>query len=272
MNSYLARALNKTKSTLFTRLKSGDIRRHSNAIKPLLKEENERSRLKFCLSMIDGCSTQDSPIFKGMYNIAHIDGKWFYLTDKSEHYYLLHDEEEPMRSCKSKIFIANVIFLVAIARPRIDDQGNELLTGKIGVFLFVTQEADKRTRVNRVAGTMETKPITSVKRDVIRSYLIEQVLSAIKEKWSREDSRYPIFIPQDNAITHIDLNDVEFCQAATQDGFDILLMRQPLYSPDLMSQTLGFLALSNHYNIRSRQEPFMSLLMQLCMHSKFFRW
>lgn len=55
------------------------------------------------------------------------------------------------------------MFLVAIARPRFDEQVNELFSGKTGVFTFFTHEAAKRTSVNRVAGTMETKPIASVK-------------------------------------------------------------------------------------------------------------
>lgn len=94
--------------------------------------------------------------------------------------------------------------------------------------------------MNRVAGTLETKPITSVNRDVIRSYLIERVLPSIQEKWPREDARHPIFIQQDNARTHIDHNDEQFCRAATEDGFDICLLSQPPNSPDLNILDLGF--------------------------------
>ena len=130
---------------------------------------------------------------------------------------------------------------LALARPRFDAQGNELFSGKIGVFPFVTtQEPARRTSVNRAAGTMETKPITSIKREVIRSFLIEKVLPTIKAKWPREDLRYPIYIQQDNVRTHIDHNDDEFCRAATQDGFDIHLMCQPANSPDLNVLDLGF--------------------------------
>ncbi|KAL7093621.1 hypothetical protein ACP275_11G050500 [Erythranthe tilingii] len=175
-----------------------------------------------------------------MYNIIHIDEKWFNMTKKSEHYYLLPDEEDPLRTCKSKNFIAKVMFLVAIARPRFDEQGNELFSGKIGVFPLVTQEAAKRTSINRVAGTLETKAISSVNKNVIRSYFIEKVIPAIKQKWPRGDSRCPIFIQQDNARTHIDHNDEEFHLAATRDGFDIRLMRQPPNSPDLNVLDLGF--------------------------------
>ncbi|KAJ0034587.1 hypothetical protein Pint_24912 [Pistacia integerrima] len=78
----LACSINMNKTTLFRRLKSGAIRRHSNAIKPILKEENKRSRFQFCISMLDESSIPQDPIFKGMYNIVHIDEKWFYMTKK----------------------------------------------------------------------------------------------------------------------------------------------------------------------------------------------
>ncbi|KAL7098802.1 hypothetical protein ACP275_09G041400 [Erythranthe tilingii] len=184
----------------------------------LFRQENKRSRLEFWLSMLEGNSIHHDPIFRGMYNIIHIDEKWFQLTKKSEHYYLLPEEEDPIRT-------------FAIARPKFDEQGNEIFSGKIGVFSLVTREPAKRNSVNRVAGTLETKPIASVKRDVIPT---------IKEKWPREDSRYPIFIQQDNARTHIPQDDIEFCQVEKEDGFDIRLMCQPPNSPELNVLDLGF--------------------------------
>ncbi|KAL7099001.1 hypothetical protein ACP275_09G054300 [Erythranthe tilingii] len=93
------------------------------------------------------------------------------------------------------------------------------------LFSFVTYEPAKRTSINRVAGTLETKPITSVNKD---------------EKWPREDVGRQIFIQQDNARTHINQNDVQFRRAPSQDGFDIRLMSQPLNSPDLNILDLGF--------------------------------
>ena len=236
----LACSLKMSKTTLFNRVKVGAIRRHSNAIKPFLKEENKRSRLQFYLSMLEKSSIPHDPIFMGMYTIIHIDEKWFYMTKKSENYYLLQDEEDLIRTWKSKNLIGKVMFLVAIACLRFDAQGNEVLLRKIDVFPFVTHEPAKRTSVNRSAGIVETKPMTSVKRELIRSYLIEKVLPAIKEKWPREDIRNPIFIQQDNARTHIDHNDDDFCEATRQEGFDIHLMCQPVNFPDLNVLDHGF--------------------------------
>ncbi|WCJ38093.1 hypothetical protein M5689_019169 [Euphorbia peplus] len=70
--------------------------------------------------------------------------------------------------------------------------------------------------------------------------MIEKILPAIKEKWPREDCKHPIFIQQDNARTHISINDDEFCQAAAQDEFDIRLICQPANSPDMNILDLGF--------------------------------
>ncbi|WCJ31488.1 hypothetical protein M5689_012980 [Euphorbia peplus] len=131
------------------------------------------------------------------------------------------------------------MFLAAVARPRFDSQGNEVFSGKIGLFLYVTKEPAKMSSINRVAGTMETKPITSVNRDIIRSFLIGKVIPAIRERWQRDEIIHPIFIQQDNAKTHVNPNDPEFCEAARQDGFDIRLMRQPANSPDLNVLDLG---------------------------------
>ncbi|XP_057443966.1 uncharacterized protein LOC130736137 [Lotus japonicus] len=236
----LACALDTNPTSMFRLLQAGVIRRHSNPMRPLLKEEHKRSRLQFCLSMLEDSSIPHDPIFKSMNNIIHIDEKWFYMSKKSNNYYLLPHEEEPYRTCKSKNFITKVMFLAAIARPRFDSQGNEVFSGKIGIFPFVTQEPAKRTSSNRVAGTLETKAMTSITRNVIRSFLIDQVLPAIKEKWPIEDAKNPIFIQQDNARTHISHDDDEFVKAATQDGFDIRLMCQPANSPDLNVLDLGF--------------------------------
>ncbi|XP_049394793.1 uncharacterized protein LOC125859114 [Solanum stenotomum] len=198
----LAFAMNMTKSTVFRRIKDGTIRTHTNSIKPQLTEQNK----------------------------------------KSERYYLLPEEHEtdPYRSCKSKNFIPKVMFMAAVARPRFDENGIELFSGKIGIFPFVVKEPTKRNSKNRTAGTLETKLIISVTKDITRACLIEKVLPAIRSKWPAWDSNIPIFIQQDNARPHIGVNDLEFVEAAQKDGFDIRLCFQPPNSPDLNVLDLGF--------------------------------
>ena len=62
-------------------------------------------------------------MFKEMYDYVH-DEKLFYLSRESERYYLFLEEDEPIRTCKSKWFIMKVMFLAAIARPRFAAQHN----------------------------------------------------------------------------------------------------------------------------------------------------
>ena len=119
------------------------------------------------------------------------------------------------------------MFLCVTARPRFNSEGVCIFYRKIGCFPLVTYERAKRSSVNRRAGTMEVKPITSITRDVIRMFMIEKVLPAIRAKWPREDVNKPIYIQQDNAPSHLDLDDPQFCEAAKQEGFDIRLICQP---------------------------------------------
>ncbi|OMO72576.1 Transposase, Tc1-like protein [Corchorus olitorius] len=203
----IAKALNMSKSTVHRRVKEGFIRAHSNAVKPDLTDENKKTRLEFCLSKLDLTNAGINTIpFDGMFNQVHIDEKWFFMTRESERYYLLPEEDEPVRTCKSKRFITKVMFLAAVARPRFDESGNVKFSGKIGIFPFVHKEPAKRKSKNRIAGTMETKPML-VTKDVTRAYMIEKILPAIKSKWP--DKMETVYIQQDNAKPHINPKDVE---------------------------------------------------------------
>lgn len=130
----LAKSINVAKSTLHRRIKEGALRRHTNGIKPDLTEANKKARLEFCLSIIAPPLSNDIPTFHDMFNVVHIDEKWFYMSRQSKHYYLVRSEDEPIRTCKSKKFITKVMFLAAVARPRFDSSGNEVFSEKIGIF------------------------------------------------------------------------------------------------------------------------------------------
>ncbi|KAF7112452.1 hypothetical protein RHSIM_RhsimUnG0227600 [Rhododendron simsii] len=237
----LAAAMKVPKTTIHRRIKEGKIRPHSNALKPYLSEQAKKARLQFCLSMLEPSEDESQPRkFKSMYNYVHIDEKWFYMTKEAESYYLLPEEEEPHRTCKSKRFIPKVMFLAAVARPRFDANQNEEFSGKIGIFPFVFKEPARRSSKNRPAGTLETKAILSVTKDIIRSCLINQVLPAIQSKWPPSSAHETIFIQQDNAKPHIQPFDLQFVEAATKDGFDIRLSNQPPSSPDMNVLDLGY--------------------------------
>jgi len=97
-----------------------------------------------------------------------------------------------------------------------------------------------RRSQNRLRGAQVIKPITSITRDVIRDFMVNKVLPAIRAKWAREDVNKPIFIQQDNAPSHLPVNDLVFCEAAKQQGFDIRLICQPPNSSDFNILDLGF--------------------------------
>ncbi|WVZ55812.1 hypothetical protein U9M48_006423 [Paspalum notatum var. saurae] len=221
----VSRELGISKSRIQRYLRKGLIRRHSSSIKPYLTEDNRKARLKWCIDMIEEGGL-DAPKFKDLFDFVFIDEKWFYLHQKSERYYLLPCEDEPHRTCKNKNYIPRIMFLCVVARPRFRD-GVCVFDGKIGCFPLVTIEQAVRRSRNRMRGAQVIKPIQSITRDVIRDFMINRVLPAIRAKWPREDVHKPIFIQQDNAPTHIKVDDPQFLEVAKQDGFDIRLICQP---------------------------------------------
>jgi hypothetical protein len=117
----LARELQVPYSTLERRFRWGKIRRHKSSLKPFLKPENKIARLKFCIDMIDKTTTADAePSFINMENIVQIDEKWFDMTKKRRTYYLLPEEQDPVRTVQNKNNIGKVMFLTAVAKPRYD--------------------------------------------------------------------------------------------------------------------------------------------------------
>jgi hypothetical protein len=168
-----------------------------------------------------------------------IDEKWFYLSQKSEKYYWLPEEDEPHRTCKNKNYIPRLMFLCVCARQRFRN-GECVFYAKIGCFPLMTYEQAIRGSHNRLRGEEVIKPITSITRDVIGDFMINNVLPVIRAKWPREDVNKPICIQQDNAPSHLKVDDPIFCEATKQEGFDIRLICQPPNSPDFNILDLSF--------------------------------
>ncbi|KAJ1269981.1 hypothetical protein BS78_06G019800 [Paspalum vaginatum] len=131
---------------------------------------------------------------------------------------------KPTQTIKKKNYIPKIQILTAVGRPRFDSEGHCIFDGKIGCWAFVTYEPAKRSSVNRPAGTIKMKPIESITKDVMRSFLIEKVLPGICAKWPCEDVGKSIYIQQENAKPHVAPTDRLFCEAAKQDGFDIRIV------------------------------------------------
>ncbi|XP_042044931.1 uncharacterized protein LOC121790904 [Salvia splendens] len=235
----LASKLDVSKSTVGRFVKQNQLRPHTNAIKPLLSASNKVARMRWGLSHIQPLIVNGMLKYHPMHNVVHIDEKWFYMTKTSDRYYLLPDENEPYRSCKSKRFITKVMFMCAVCRPHFAENGEVIFDGKIGIFPFTTMEPAKRRSKNRPRGTLETKPIQSVNKEVMRECLIQKIIPAIKAKWPENISK-EIFIQQDNAKPHIHHNDADFLSVASTDGFQFHIRCQPPQSPDCNVLDLGY--------------------------------
>ena len=86
----LAWQLKVNPSTLYTRFKLKQIRRHTSSLKPVLTEKHKKNRVQFCLGMVDESTTRNAhPLFINMHRIVHVDEKWFYMTKDNRTYYLL---------------------------------------------------------------------------------------------------------------------------------------------------------------------------------------
>ncbi|XP_057811554.1 uncharacterized protein LOC131025785 [Salvia miltiorrhiza] len=235
----LASGISCSKSTVGRWISKGLIRAHTSAIKPDLTAPNKLLRLRFSLEAIEYDRILKVLQFKSMHNTVHIDEKWFYITKSNHRFYLTPGEAEPHRTCKSKKFITKVMFMCAVCRPLIAEDGTVLFDGKIGIFPFTEYIPAKRNSKNREAGTLEQKPIQSITKEVIKDCIINKIIPAIKVKWPQFASRV-IFIQQDNAKPHIKDSDPDFRHAASSDGFDIKIVHQPPNSPDTNINDLGW--------------------------------
>ena len=227
-------------TTLFRKFTAREIKRVSSAVRPVLTEKHMKTRVEFCVSMLDERTRASaSPWFTNMHKIVHIDEKFFVMTKENRNYYLLPEEEGPTRQTKNKNSIGKVMLLTSVARPRFDDAGNETFSGKIGCWPFVKEVPAARKSDNKPKCTLETKAL-KVNREVMQEFFIDKVLPAIVAAWPDKEAGQTIFIQQDNAKPHILPNDPEFAAAVAKTGLDIRLIQQPACSPDLNVLDLGF--------------------------------
>ncbi|KAI3865056.1 hypothetical protein MKX03_017686 [Papaver bracteatum] len=75
----MAEALNIPKSTVHRYVKKGAIKKHTNAIKPALTVDTKKTRLEFCLGMLELIPYKDNMMIMPMYDVIHIDEKWFFM-------------------------------------------------------------------------------------------------------------------------------------------------------------------------------------------------
>ncbi|CAO2841571.1 unnamed protein product [Amaranthus hypochondriacus] len=186
--SYVA-ALNISHVTLHNLKKKGRIRTHTCSSKPALTSNHKIDRMKWVLSHINPITANEDPTFVSMNHVIHIDEKWFYLNPDKRRFYLLPGEEDPCMAQQSKRFKLKAMFMAVIGKPLYDIHGGLIHDGKYGIFPFTVKEMAKKSSKNRAAGTLVTKALQNVNRDVIRDMLLTKVIPSIQSKW-------PLFPPQ----------------------------------------------------------------------------
>jgi hypothetical protein len=234
----LAKALGVSKSLVWGWKKDGILRSNTNAIKPMLTEENKVKRVLFALEWLD---SEDKSKYQDMMDIIHLDEKWFYISRDGERFLLSEDEPAPYRTVAHKSHIKKVMFLCAVARPRWDPVRNGWFDGKLGMWPVGSVEAAKRKSKNREKGApvWQNKNMT---QDVYRGLLENELIPAIMTSWPR--GQKTIRIQQDGAKAHIPENDAWFTESLDElksaVGLEATLYTQPANSPDVNVLDLGF--------------------------------
>lgn len=209
--------------------------RRSARLKPQLNDDHLIARIDYALAQRDPV---DKTKYCDMYDRVHVDEKWFYMSDDGECYILAHDEEPPKRTTKHKGYITKVMFLCAMARPRLIR--GKWWDGKIGIWPVGRFKPAERASKNRPAGAMVWENET-VDRDKYREIMIDNVLPAILAKFPTAYlERHGVRIQQDGARCHIDEDDQEWLDAVAASGCMISLYKQPAQSPDLNLNDLAF--------------------------------
>jgi hypothetical protein len=225
-------------------MKENHIRRVSSPLNAYLTENNKWMRLEYAVGQISRMENgMFSDNFRDSYDEIHIDEKWFNITELTTTYYLASDETPPTRRVINKGHITKVMFLVAVARPRFDDDGGLLFDGKIGCWPITEQTPALRNSINRLAGTMVTRTV-NVTAIAYKLLFFDKLLPAIREKWpcgNIQEVKH-IRLQHDNAPVHFKKTDNEWIQAAQQyaDRFNFTLKEQPANSPDTNILDLGF--------------------------------
>ncbi|CAN0449789.1 unnamed protein product [Discosporangium mesarthrocarpum] len=120
-------------SSLWRLCKRVGARKHKRRVKPVLSDKQKRDRVGFALSHIHR-KGGTRVVVEDMYDWVHVDEKRFYVMNEGRGNYL-HPEEDAPESprIQNKRFITKVMFLAAVARPRMISDG-VWFDDKIGIW------------------------------------------------------------------------------------------------------------------------------------------
>ncbi|CAN0360891.1 unnamed protein product, partial [Discosporangium mesarthrocarpum] len=135
-----------------------------------------------------------------MYDWVHVDEKWFYVMKDGRGIYLHSEEDAPKPPrAQNKRFITKVMFLAAVARPRMISNGL-WFDGKVGIWPIADTVAAMRSSKNRKKGTMMLKP-AAINAERCKELMINKVIPAIKARMPRPPG-HTIFVQPDGAKPH----------------------------------------------------------------------
>ncbi|CAN0469478.1 unnamed protein product [Discosporangium mesarthrocarpum] len=146
-------------SSLWRLCKRVGARKHKRWVKPVLSVKQKRDRVGFALGHMHRKGGA-RVVVDDMYDWVHVDEKWFYMMKDGRGIYLHTEEDAPKPPrAQNKRFITKVMFLAAVARPRMISDG-VWFDGKIGIWPIADTVAAMRSCKNRKKGTMMLKPAT----------------------------------------------------------------------------------------------------------------
>ncbi|CAM9595781.1 unnamed protein product, partial [Discosporangium mesarthrocarpum] len=161
-------------SSLWRLCKRVGARKHRRWVKPVLPDKQKRDRVGFALSHMHRKGGA-RVVVDDMYSWVHVGEKWFYVMkeERGIHLHAGEDAPKPPRA-QNKRFITKVMFLAAVARPRIISDG-VWFDGKIDIWPIAETVAAIRSSKNRKMGTMMLKPAT-INAERYKEFMIDKVI------------------------------------------------------------------------------------------------
>ncbi|CAN0490778.1 unnamed protein product [Discosporangium mesarthrocarpum] len=167
-------------SSLWRLCKRVGARKHKRWVKPVLSDKQKRDSVGSALSHMHRKGGA-RVVVDDMYDWVYVDEKWFYVMMDRRGIYLHPEEDAPKPPrAQNKRFITKVMFLVAVARPRMVSDG-VWFDGKIDIWPIADTVAAMRSSKNRKKGTMVLKPAT-INAERYKELRIDKVIPAIKAR------------------------------------------------------------------------------------------
>ena len=225
--------------------KDAILKHHRASLKPILTDANRFMRLEYALQQIaQGRNTRSAMVFKDQMDVVHVDEKWFFIIKEGQRYILVADEIPPPMYTRNKNSLEKVMFLSALARPRV--VGNTYWDGKIGIWpVGYVGKAKKKSKYRNRGDPVWVNE--NVDRTKYTEMIMNDVLPAVAAKWPLSqwnDPNFVVRIQQDGARSHIPEDSDNWFELLTQVEMEnkIKLYTQPANSPDTNVNDLGFFA------------------------------